>query len=97
MNKENSLDKIMEILELEYPKLGANYELYKSYFPELEFDKYIKLEKNGMLGRLFRGQRIDLVKENIHIPFCWWRHAIFKDSNQYTPYVVKSKNRYWNQ
>lgn len=96
MNKEISLDNIMDILGLEYPTMGDNYELYKSYFPELEYSNYIILERNGMLGRLFRGQQIDLVKENIHISFCWWRYLIFKDSNQYTAYVVKSKNRYWN-
>ncbi len=75
----------------------TKYEIYKSYFPNLKHEVYKVLLRNGMLGRMYRGQEINLVAENIYIPFCLWRHAMFKDSHQYVPCVIKSENYYWIQ
>lgn len=93
----NNLEQIKNNFEGNNPNNNNQFEIYQSYFPELEHEMFIKLKRNGMLGRLFRGQRIDLEKENIYIPFCLWRHAMFKDSHQYVPCVIKSENYYWIQ
>ncbi len=77
------------------PVIGKDFEIYKSYFSNLEKEMYLILEWNGMLGRLFRGLRIDLNKENVHIPFSWWRYQIFKSTNQNVPCIKREDNPYW--
>ncbi len=67
-----------------------NFKIYKSYFPELSYKRFCIYEKNGMLGRLWRGQRIDLPKENIHIKENWWRNEIFRNNNINVPVVMSS-------
>jgi hypothetical protein len=96
MKKEFDLQKFKKENGIKDPIIGEDYEIYKSYFPNLDKEEFVVLERNGMLGRLYRGQRIDLIKENIHIPFCWWRYQIFKSTNQHVPCVKREDNRYWN-
>lgn len=61
-------------------KVGGDYEIYKSYFPELEYNLFSILDKNGMKGRLWRGQIIDLPWEDIYIRECWWRYKLYHNS-----------------
>jgi hypothetical protein len=69
--------------------VGRSYEIYKSYFPDLCYETFCILDKNGMLGRLWRGQRIDLPSENIHIEECSWRFQLFDYSKIYAPVIMK--------
>jgi hypothetical protein len=71
------------------------YEIYKSYFPDLELKTFTTLNHNGMLGKLFRGEEVKLISEDIFIKKCWWRYEIFKQTNQYVPCVVKKINPHW--
>ena len=73
----------------------STYEIYKSYFPDLELKTFVIFKHNGMLGKLFRGEEIKLISEDIFIEKCWWRNENFKLSNQYVPCVVRSLNPYW--
>lgn len=82
-------------MEINRSKTPSSYEIYSSYFDSLDMKLFKILEYKGLLGRLFRGQRIDLNDEKIHIPESWWRYEIFKNTNQYVPCIVKSKNPYW--
>lgn len=70
--------------ELTNYQLGKDYEMYMSHFPEMDHNIFCILDKNGMKGKLWRGELIDLPNENIHIPICWWRNEIFKQTKQYT-------------
>jgi hypothetical protein len=69
--------------------IGRSYEIYKSYFPDLCYETFCILDINGMLGRFWRGQRIDLPSENIYIKENWWRYELFKESKIYVPVVMK--------
>lgn len=92
MEEDFNLDEVKKILGLvDYP-IGYEYELYKSYFPEMDYNRFCILDKNGMKGRLWRGLPIDLTRENIHIPFCWWRNAIYKATGQPVPYFPNPNN-----
>lgn len=95
MKKQYNLEQFKIDHGYKEPIIGRNYELYKSYFPNLDKDLYIKLDKNGMLGRLFRGENIKLYRQDIFIPFSIWRNSIFKKTNQYVTCVYRSKNPYW--
>lgn len=76
-------------------KTITQYEIYKSYFPNLKHELFNVLLRNGMLGRMYRGQEINLKRENICIPFCLWRNAVFIKTNQFVPCVLKTNNPYW--
>jgi hypothetical protein len=91
MKTHEEIKKQIEIMRKKGP---STYEIYSSYFDELDFKMFEVLKYEGMLGRLFRGQKIDLDDKNIFIPFCLWRNAIFLQTKQYVPSVVKSKNPY---
>ena len=74
----------------------SKYEIYKSYFRDLDIKTFSALEYNGRLGKLFRGEKIKLIKDNIFISECWWRQETFRTTKQYVPAVTKDKNPYWN-
>jgi hypothetical protein len=76
-------------------KKPSNYEIYKSYISELDLKTYIILRHQGMLGKLFRGEEVKLISEDIFIEACWWRQETFKQTNQYVPCVLKEINPYW--
>jgi hypothetical protein len=76
-------------------KKTSTYEIYKSYFPDLELTTFTILKHNGMLGKLFRGEEIKLIREDVFIEKCLWRHVIFKLSNQYVPCVKMEINPYY--
>lgn len=92
---KNNLEQIKKDLGIKNPNSRTQFLIYQSYFPDLEYRTFLILLRNGMLGRLFRGQEINLIGENIFIPFCWWRNEIFRKTNQYVPCVIKSENPYW--
>jgi hypothetical protein len=75
--------------------VGRSYEIYKSYFPDLCYNTFCILDSNGMLGRFWRGQRIDLPSENIHIAENWWRFELIMASKIYVPVVKKDVNKEW--
>jgi hypothetical protein len=77
-------------------KKPSTYEIYKSYFPDLELKTFTILNHNGMLGKLYRGEEVKLISDDIFIKKCWWRYAIFKQSKQYVPCVLKEANPYHN-
>lgn len=77
-------------------KTVSEYEIYKSYIPDLDKKTFNTLNYNGKLGKLFRGEKIKLIKDNIFIEECWIRQETFRTTNQCVPVVTKDKNPYWN-
>ena len=76
-------------------KRATTYEIFKSYIPDLDIKTFNVLEYNGKLGKLFRGEKIELIKDNIFIEECWVRHDKFITTKQYVPVVTRDKNPYW--
>jgi hypothetical protein len=89
MKKEFNIEKFKEDNGIIDYRIGDDYEIYKSYFPKMNNELFYTLDKNGMLGRLFKGLPIDLTKENIHIPFCRWRNDEYKQNKIQVPCVKK--------
>jgi hypothetical protein len=86
-----NLERFIEENGLNKHTIGDEYEMYKTYYSNLDYELFCILDRNGMLGRYWRGLRIDLIKENIHIKCDWVRNEIFKMTNQQVPCITKEE------
>jgi len=72
--------------------VGKGYEIFKSHFPELDYDTFCILDENGCKGKLWQGAQIDIPEGNIHIEQCGWRQDLYNYTKQPVPYIKKINN-----
>ena len=92
MKEEFNLEKFRKENGITDYIIGKDYELYKSHFPELDYNTFCILDKKGKKGKLWQGVQIDIPEENIHIDECGWRQELYKYTNQSVPYIKKINN-----